>query len=67
LVEVGRLAAVGELAVGVDLVAEHAVHAEEALLTRNEVLELQVQGAGEPGGIGPDAGQSDCLLHPQLP
>jgi hypothetical protein len=73
LLEVGGLAAVGEadpnaqvvvgeLASRIDPVAEDVEGAEVALLARDHLTQAQMQGAAEPGRVGPDAGQPDRPL-----
>jgi hypothetical protein len=72
--EIGGLAAVGEadpeaqvvvgeLSSRVNAVAEHVEGAKVALLPRDDLTQAQVQGAAEPGGVGPDAGQPDRPLR----
>jgi hypothetical protein len=53
---------VGELADRIDRVAEYVEGAEEALLPRDDLAQAEMQGAGEAGGIGADAGQPDRPL-----
>jgi hypothetical protein len=71
--EIGGLAAVGEadpeaqvvvgeLSSRVNAVAEHVEGAKVALLPRDDLTQAQVQGAAEPGRVGPDAGQPDRPL-----
>jgi hypothetical protein len=74
VVQVGRLAAVGEsdpkaqVVVGeltrrVDPVAEHVEGAEGALLPWDDLTQPQMEGAAEPGRVGPDPGQPQRPLR----
>jgi hypothetical protein len=54
---------VGELPGRIHAVPETVEGAEGALLAGDDLAKAQVQGAAEPGRVGPDAGQPDRPLR----